>query len=490
MVPPDCHVPPIRLSCLVDGGPRPSGDYVLVWMTAFRRTAYNYTLDRAVSWSRALGKPILVFEPLLAGYPWASDRLHRFVIQGMADNQAAFERAGIAYYPYLEPHDGDGRGLLKALAERAAVVVTDDSPSFFLPRLRQGAKEELEVRTECVDSNGLLPLRAADRAYPSAHSFRRILQRELPNYVLDCPRPRLPKNPCLQGAQIPQDVLRRWPKASPEALGAAPQALAELAIDHSVGPAAIQGGRRTALKKLKKFIEDALGRYLSDRNHPDREAESGLSPYLHFGHISTHEIFAALVAWEDWHPDRMAHRPTGAREGFWGMSPQAEGYLDQAVTWRELGYNMAHHRYDDLPRYASLPPWALETLAIHAHDPREQIYTLAQLEAAQTNDPLWNAAQNQLTRQGTLHNYMRMLWGKRVIAWTHTPQEAFAILEHLNNKYALDGRDPNSYSGILWCFGRYDRPWPERPIFGKIRMMTSASAAKKLQLKAYVKKFS
>ena len=151
---------------------------------------------------------------------------------------------------------------------------------------------------------------------------------------------------------------------------------------------------------------------------------------------------------------------------------------------------MAHHRYADLARYGSLPDWALTTLAAHADDPREKIYTHAQLAAAETNDPVWNAAQNQLRREGSLHNYMRMLWGKRVIAWTRRPEEAFAILEDLNNRYGVDGRDPNSYSGILWCFGRYDRPWPERPIFGKVRLMTSASTKRKLELKKYLATYS
>lgn len=490
MAEPTCHVPAIRLSLLVDKPVQKSGKYVLVWMTAFRRTAYNYTLDRAAYWCRALNVPMLVFEPLRAGYRWNSDRIHRFVIQGMADNAEACAKAKITYYPYVEPKPKDSRGQLEALSQAAAVVVTDDYPGFFLPRMRARAQDILPVRTESVDSNGLMPLRASDKAYPSAASYRRIIQREMPKYVLHCPQKGLPKDACVQGAKVPQEVLRKWPAASAKLLRAEPDSLRELHIDHSVGPAAIDGGRKVGLGKLARLIDDVLDRYIHDRNHPDLHGQSGLSPYLHFGHVSMHELFARLTEREDWHPERMSQRATGSKEGFWGMSAAAESFIDESVTWRELGLNMAFHRFADLDNFDSLPQWALDTLAEHTADPRPNIYTLAQLEAAQTDDPLWNAAQNQLVREGTLHNYMRMLWGKRVIAWTRTPKEAFQILEHLNNKYGVDGRAPNSYSGILWCFGRYDRPWPTHAIFGKVRMMTSASTAKKLQLKAYVAKYT
>jgi deoxyribodipyrimidine photo-lyase len=215
-----------------------------------------------------------------------------------------------------------------------------------------------------------------------------------------------------------------------------------------------------------------------------------MSPYLHFGHISAHEIFAALVRREKWRPRKLALRGNGARQGWWNMSGSAENFLDQLITWRELGYNFSFHRADyDL--YDSLPPWALKTLDEHSADHRSARYTLREFEAANTHDPLWNAAQGQLLREGHIHNYMRMLWGKKILEWSASPREAVGILIELNNKYGLDGRNPNSYSGIFWCLGRYDRPWgPVRPIFGKVRYMSSENTARKFSVKSYIQKYS
>jgi deoxyribodipyrimidine photo-lyase len=187
---------------------------------------------------------------------------------------------------------------------------------------------------------------------------------------------------------------------------------------------------------------------------------------------------------------KLALRANGAREGWWNMSASAENYLDQLVTWREVGYNFCARR-QDYDRYESLPPWALKTLAKHLSDARPSRYALEEFEAASTHDPLWNAAQGQLLREGHIHNYMRMLWGKKILEWSVSPQIAASILIELNNKYGLDGRNPNSYSGIFWCLGRYDRPWgPERPIFGMIRYMGSQNTARKFSVKNYIPKYS
>ena len=200
-------------------------------------------------------------------------------------------------------------------------------------------------------------------------------------------------------------------------------------------------------------------------------------------------MFAAVAARERWTPDRLAGRPTGAREGWWGMSPAAEKFLDEAITWREVGYNMAAHR-EDFERYESLPEWAQATLGKHASDPRPHLYSHDQFEAGDTHDELWNAAQGQLRQDGRIHNYLRMLWGKKVLEWSASPREALDILIDLNNKYALDGRDPNSYTGIFWTLGRYDRPWPpERPIFGVVRYMSSDSTRRKFKVDGYVARY-
>ncbi|MCA9556669.1 MAG: deoxyribodipyrimidine photolyase, partial [Myxococcales bacterium] len=223
--------------------------------------------------------------------------------------------------------------------------------------------------------------------------------------------------------------------------------------------------------------------------HPDDDVSSGLSPWLHFGHVSVHRVFRDLAAREGWTPDRLGPGSSGAKEGWWGMSPSVESFLDELVTWRELGFNMCSQDpgYD---RFESLPPWARQTMAEHAADPRPQRYDLATMEAARTHDDIWNAAQRELVLEGRMHNYLRMLWGKRIYEWSATPQDALQTMIHLNNKYAVDGRDPNSYSGIFWVLGRYDRAWgPERPIFGKLRYMSSENTRKKLHLEGYLRRF-
>ncbi|MFN3432665.1 MAG: deoxyribodipyrimidine photolyase, partial [Candidatus Sericytochromatia bacterium] len=241
---------------------------------------------------------------------------------------------------------------------------------------------------------------------------------------------------------------------------------------------------REGARVLRRFLDERLDAYPEQRNVPDAEGGSGLSAYLHFGFVSAHEVAASLFERADWHPGRLG-RPSGSREGWWGLPPASEAFIDQLVTWRELGFNAARHlpAYD---RYASLPAWALTTLAAHAGDPRPVLYDLPTLAAGETHDPLWNAAQRQLVREGRIHNYLRMLWGKKILQWAPSPEEAARMMIELNNRYALDGRDPNSYSGIFWTLGRYDRAWgPERPIFGKIRYMASENTARKWPVKAY-----
>lgn len=241
---------------------------------------------------------------------------------------------------------------------------------------------------------------------------------------------------------------------------------------------------------MKHFVEVGFPHYGEQRNEPEKDVQSGLSPYLHFGFISTHEIFAEIVKREKWTPSKLAVRPNGSRAGWWNMSANAEGFLDEIITWREVGYNFSSHseKYDD---YDSLPDFAKKTLREHTRDERQHLYSLEELESAQTYDALWNAAQMQLVREGRIHNYLRMLWGKKILEWSRTPKDALRALIHLNNKYGLDGRDPNSYSGIFWCLGRYDRAWgPERAIFGKIRYMSSENTARKVRVKNYIKKYA
>ncbi len=482
-------VPRARLRILNSESVRPDGKFVLYWMVASRRTRFNFGLQHAVDRAHELAQPLVVLEALRCDYPWSSERFHRFVLDGMADNAASLRKAGIHYYPYVESRPGAGKGLLAELSRHACLIVTDDFPAFMLPRMLESAGRRSAVQVQSVDSNGLLPLSAADRAFPTAHAFRRFLQRNLREHLAAFPkanplsRLRLPKL-----SQLPAAILKRWPPV-PEKLLAGPESLLQtLPIDRSVRATATPGGPAAAHTALARFI-GRIDRYSDDRNHLDVEITSGLSPYLHFGHLASHEVCSSVLEREDWTIDRLGPGAAGSREGWWGLSRSAEAFLDQLVTWRELGYNMCRQR-EDYARYESLPQWATRTLADHAGDTREHLYTLTQFEEAATHDGLWNAAQNQLRRDGTIHNYMRMLWGKKILHWSESPQDALDIMIELNNKYALDGRNPNSYSGIFWVLGRYDRPWgPERPIFGKVRYMTSDNTARKLKVAGYLERF-
>ena len=466
----------------VNHAPIGRGAHVLYWMIAARRTRASFALDHAIARATELGRPLVVLEPLRVDYPWASDRLHAFVRDGMADNARAFAAAGITYLPYIEPAPGAGRGLLAALAARACVVVTDEQPGFFLPRMVAAAGARLAVRVEQVDGNGLLPLRASPHAFATAMAFRRHLQRVVHPHLVAFPRATLAKPPrALRDADLPGSILRRWRSA---------RDLAALPIDHAVAPVADRGGARAAAARLDALIAHKLARYADGRNQPAADLSSGLSPYLHFGHIGAHEVIRRIWQASAWDPSRLADRATGRREGWWGLPAGAEAFLDQLVTWRELGHGFCFHRADHA-RYRALPSWARATLAHHARDPRPYRYTRGELASASTHDPIWNAAQRQLLRAGIIHNYLRMLWGKKILEWSATPQAALATMIELNNKYAVDGRDPNSCSGILWTLGLFDRPWgPERAIFGVVRYMSSARAASKLALDDYLRQWS
>jgi len=486
------NVPAIRIRELNQSSLQSDGDYVLYWMIANRRTRYNFSLQRAVDLAKNLEKPLVVLEALRCGYKWASDRLHRFVLQGMAANRKQFSETPATYYCYVEPQQGHGSGLLEALAANACAVVTDDFPCFFLPRMLDQVASRLPVPLEAIDSNGLLPLRAAGQVYPTAYAFRRFLHKELPPHLQETPKTNpLARVKLPELKTLPGEILKRWPMATDELLEATPEVLADLPLDHRVGPAIFDGGEEAARKALKRFLEVRFERYADERNLPEDEVTSGLSPYLHFGHISAHDIFDHIARSEHWSIEKiMDQKATGKRAGWWQMSETAESFLDELITWRELGYNMCWQR-DDYDQYSSLPDWAQKTLDEHAADPREYTYSLEEFEQAQTHDPLWNAAQTQLVTEGRLHNYMRMLWGKKILHWSESPQAALETMIELNNKYAVDGRNPNSYSGIFWCLGRYDRAWgPERPIFGKIRYMSSENTARKFSVDGYLDRYS
>lgn len=484
---PKSAVPAGRIRAGNDRPVDPGGQFVLYWMTACRRGTWNFALQRAVDWARHLDKRLVVVEPLATGGRWDSDRHRAFVRQGMRDNAQHFAKRKVQYYPLLEPSPGKS---LCSLAESSCIVISDDFP---IPSPAD-PPASLAAAWERIDGNGLLPLRAAAQAFTTAHAFRRFLQKTLREHLLDAPQ----ADPVGRISNSSQSVGRVFNSPPSDTVLARLDELETRPTSESatrptdtleIAPT-IAGGMRAARAAMKRFLERRLSLYPDERNEPEVDATSGLAPYLHFGHISVHEVFHALARREGWSPERLAERASGSREGWWGMSKPAEAFLDELITWREVGFNMAALQPDDYERYESLPDWAKRTLAKHARDRREYVYSLAEFEQARTHDPLWNAAQRQLLREGRIHNYLRMLWGKKILQWTASPQEAAEVMIELNNKYALDGQDPNSYSGIFWVLGRYDRAWgPERPVFGTIRYMSSRNTARKVRVRGYLERY-
>lgn len=467
-------IPSLRLHACNDAPVRPERACVLYWMIAARRTHSSFALQHAVRRAAELARPLVVLEALRADHEHATPRLQRFVKDGMRDNAARLAHAGITHHSYVEPTPGAARGLLECLAAQAALVITDEFPAYFLPRMVAAAARRLDVRVEQVDGNGLLPLRATERDFATAHSFRRVLQRTLPEHLDTFPEPDpLATRPAVvRGARLPAEVLARWPAT---------------ALESAAGPGTHPGGARAGAQRLEAFLQTRLQRYATQRNHPDADAQSGLSPYLHFGHLGAHQVARRILEHAQWAPTKLSRDTSGSRTGWWGVEDNAQAFLDQLVTWRELGFVFAHHRPGDLTTFAGLPDWARRTLDAHRDDARPVLYTLEQLTEASTHDEVWNAAQRELVREGTVHNYLRMLWGKKILEWSESPEAALETMVYLNDHYALDGRDPNAYSGIGWVLGRFDRAWgPERPIFGTVRYMSSDSARRKLRLREYL----
>lgn len=472
-----------------DKEPDSSKEYVLYWMQTNRRFQYNYALEYAIAWANKLGKPLLIYEGLNVDYPWASDRFHTFMMEGMKENLEEASKLGINFYSYLEPEKGAGKGLLYSLAEKACVVISDEFPVFIIRNHNKSIATKLDIPYITIDSNGLIPVGLTDKDPYSAYLFRKIMQKYFLEAFTNPPK----QNPLkdledINEISLPDEFLEKYPRGD-EAFHDIKKVISKLGIDHSVGGIDMNGTRKAALGKLEQFIAYGLMEYDEKRNHPDEKKTSGLSPWLHFGKISEYEIVKTVLDHQpkDWDLGNLT--PNGGKNsGFFNGNPNIESFLDEVITWREVGFHYAHHR-PDYDQFESLPDWVQKTMNEHRNDNREYVYSLEEFEQSKTHDELWNAAQAQLREEGIIHNYLRMLWGKKVIEWTPDYETALDYLIELNNKYAIDGRDPNSYSGIFWCLGRFDRAWQEREVFGKIRYMTSESTRKKVRLNKYLDKY-
>tara|TARA_B100002019_G_C21269655_1_gene601445 strand:- start:454 stop:2070 length:1617 start_codon:yes stop_codon:yes gene_type:complete len=480
------------------------GDFVVYWMTATRRYRYNAALERAVEVALEINKPLLVVEGVSIRHRWTSERVVTFMVQGLVENIETFRDLPVSYLPWVENHKDSGDGLLRRISGRAAAMIIDDYPTYLPLWVQKRAAKTTSVWLEAVDSTGILPMQMSEKEFSTAHSFRRFIQKNLLKAFESSPK----ENP-LEGVEknleVDDDRLAEiqkdtnfdstplewmWRVAQGGSIGR--NALAPLDIDHEVRAVRTKvGGSREARIRLDSFLRTKLGRYDVGRNDTDDGAASGLSPWIHFGHISPYEILYSILEREGWTPGDLDEESTGrgSRAGWWGLSPGAEAFVDQLITWRELGYNFAFHREDHYS-IDSIPEWASNTLSDHTDD-RRQSYTFEEIEAAETEDEVWNAAQRQLKEEGLIHNYLRMLWGKRILEWAPSPSDAADWMIKLNDRWALDGRDPNSYTGIFWVMGRHDRPWgPKRPVFGSVRYMSSANTKRKLKLDGYLEQWS
>lgn len=447
-----------RVIQLNDKKIRRSARYVLYWMQMFKRAQYNHALTWAIRKANELELPLVVYEGLKYYYPWANDRLHTFILQGVQGTRKALESRGIRYLFYLQSDENSPRDTIARLAKDAALIVTDDFPCFIIPEHNRRVAMRSEVAVHAVDSCGIIPMSKFPNEEYAAYTIRPKIARLLPQYLIEYKDDDVRIDSLGLEVDCPETIFEE---------SAIPEIVNRCQIDHSVKPSPIyRGGRQAGLERLSKFVRQILPGYAETRNKPEIDGSSRLSAYLHFGFLSPLEIALAVSS---------SDAPAESRDA----------YLEELIVRRELSFNMTRHnsRYYSL---AALPAWAQMTMREHIGDEREIVYSLEELEQAATDDELWNAAQREMILTGEMHNYIRMLWGKNVIAWSQTYEEAFERLVHLNNKYCLDGRDPNSYAGILWCFGKHDRPWPERPVFGKIRYMNSRSTGRKFNKAKYI----
>ncbi len=446
-----------RVTKLNNSNDNTKGRYVLYWMQIFKRASHNYALNFAIQMANERQLPLVVYEGLKFYYPWANDRIHTFILEGVAEKYEEFSERGIRYLFYLQRNKQDPKNTVARLAREAALLVTDDYPCFIIPE-HNARITELNLPVYAVDANGMVPLSALPKEEYAAYTIRPKINRLLPDLPRSIVTPHVDvQKPALE-VDCPETIV------SPDNIAGL---VSQCDIDHTVKPSPLyHGGTKAGRKRLSHFVRGILPYYDKTRSEPSFDGSSRLSPYLHFGFLSIQEIVHAV---------ERANAPKPAKDAF----------LEEAIVRRELSFNLTRHNphYDSLK---ALPDWALQTMRDHADDPRPELQDEEKIEAGKTYDELWNAAQRELVSTGLLHNYVRMLWGKKLIEWQRTYEMAFELLVHLNNKYALDGRDPNSYAGILWCFGKHDRPWFDREIFGTIRYMTSNSMAKKFRAKAYI----
>ncbi|MBI2395906.1 MAG: deoxyribodipyrimidine photolyase [Deltaproteobacteria bacterium] len=435
-----------------------SGDYVVYWCQANRRAIDNVALEYAVKRANELHLPLIVYEALRPDYPHASARFHKFVLECGRDNARVLASRGIAHGFFLPRTAEQAKGVAAKVFARAALIVSDEHPSFIHPWQNSAGARYAPCTYLTVDDAAIAPLALIPAHEPQARTIRPKLLALLDEWLA----PVVLVEPQVQAPSV------EWPfdPLDLEQLDL-DAAVARCAIDQSIAPISDRpGGSRAAWARLSNFLAHAARGYDGARDDPSEDGTSGLSPYLHFGAISARSC--ALAA-------RDAVLP----------KPALDAFLEQLVVRRGLAFNHAARE----PRHATyeaVPAWARDTLAEHASDPRPDAKPPATLERAKSADDVWNAAQRELILRGRIHNVVRMFWGKRIITMVKRPRDAFELAVRMMDRYALDGRDPNTYAGVAWCFGLHDRPFPERPIFGTVRSMGVRALEKRFDVSRWV----
>ncbi len=425
-------------------------------MQRAQRILENPALDLAIGIANALSLPVIIYFGVMGNFPGANLRHFHFMQQGLRDIAEGAAERGIGFVLRRAPES-----TLEAFLEEvsAAILIGDENPLREPERWRAALAKRLTIPYWTIDADVVVPSAIFNRSFVLLHHFRPHLKRHLDQFLVagPAPTPVKPWRPAraTSSFDLSRDITEGFAK-----------------LDRGVEPVdTFTGGTHAALKRLDHFIRHALAGYNEQRNHPAVDGTSRMSPYLHFGHISPITIALAV-------------RAAAAN----GQCPgdTAEKFLDELIGWRELAILFVRHNpnYDN---WECAEPWARKTLIEHAGDPRPWSYSLAQFERAETHDELWNAAQRQMVRTGYMHNYLRMYWAKKILEWSPDPARAFEWAVTLNDRYQLDGRDPNGYAGIAWAIvGKHDRPWFNRPVFGLIRPMSGEAIAKKTDTVTYI----
>jgi len=431
------------------------GEWVLYWMQQSQRPHDNPALEYAILRANQLDLPVLVLFVLMDDYPEANRRHIRFMLEGLAETRQKLARRRIG----MIVRQGDPLKVLVSLGRRAALLVCDRGYLRHQQAWRRAVARSAGCQTVMVEGDVVVPVGVVSpKAEYAARTIRPKINKHLHRYLSICPRYR----PVRSSLDLAVKSLKLDESAA---------ILAGLTSDHSVTGVSrfFKGGPGVAKRRLRRFIQNRLHQYAAHSNQPQTDDVSQMSPYLHFGQISP--LFVALEIEK--------------AEGI--ASTDKDAFLEELIVRRELSANFVFYT-PDYDRFSCLPGWARKTLAEHSGDQRAYHYDRDTLEAAATHDPYWNAAMNEMRVTGFMHNYMRMYWGKKILEWSTSPQEAYETILALNNRYFLDGRDPNSYAGVGWIFELHDRAWFERDIFGKVRYMSAAGLERKCDIRAYVEK--